>query len=171
MRRSGIICILAWLMLVGCSQPAPSDLPKSLPTAVPPESLAGAWGISFAVEFPPGFWSDGVHRYGFHLQCPIPIGNSEDFGSEWQEFQVSDEVQPQLEDTDAYLRLNGISRQPFASVLENPVVHPDQRTIGIIHLVGLSQDDARLAGEECEALFSWDQGMIAPLSPLSPFRQ
>jgi hypothetical protein len=157
-------------LLAACGAVAQTPVPTSLPTAIPPEGGVGEWAVSFMQEFPSGFWTEGFHRYGFHLNCPIRVGDDGDLGTEWREFQVTEEVQPQVAETVAYLRLNGVSRAPFAPAYEQQVIHPQQPTTAIIHLVGLSLDDAKKAQSECEALFAWDRGLIQALVAVEPFR-
>lgn len=172
MKRLMFLYCLVGLLLVACSGAAPEVLPTPLPTAVPPERPAapGDWAVSFQRTFPPGYWPEGIHRYGYRLQCAPPISTLDDFSSEWQEFQVSGASQPQAGEDVVFLRLNGISLQPFSPTLAEPVIHPGQQTVAIIHLLGLTQEDAAQVASQCEVLIGWDEGALVSLTALEPFQ-
>lgn len=125
-----------------------------LPTAVPPDSTTGGgYAVTFRYEFPDGHWHLGDHSYGFLIECPEL---AYDFSTEWLIFKVTEEVD--LLNFPLYLRLNGVSIEPYApSYMQDFVIHPDQATAAVVHLVGLSEEQAELAQNECEMLIAWDQ--------------
>lgn len=175
---------LAWKLLIGtlfafaavaCSADAeledmpPTAAPEStLPTAVSPDTIQeGTWAIPFTYEFPEGTWGVGFHRYAVRVDCPVlsPDG----LAGEWQDFVATNDI-PLLR-TPVYLRLGGLS----TSTLGPPNVqniHPDQFTIAVVTIIGVTEEQAALAAEsdDCSALVAWDGSRIEELSPAEPYR-
>ena len=89
MNKMIVFMIAISVLLSACNggQPIPAATP--LPTAVPPGAMPagedGGWIVGFQHEFGPDFWAEGVHNYGFYIQCAVP--GYEDFGSEWITFE------------------------------------------------------------------------------------
>ncbi len=82
-------------LLIACNSANPAQPTAApLPTAVPPESVpageGGGWIAGFQHEFGSNFWEEGMHQYGFHIQCPEP--GYEDYGSDWLSFEINDET-------------------------------------------------------------------------------
>lgn len=166
MKRLHHMLLLLALILTACGTGSDRVVPTPLPTAVPPEHEPGTWAIGFSHEFPAEFWSEGRHRYGFHLDCPV--AGQENFGSEWQEFEVSSQVVGQP--FPVYLRITGVSSAPFGGPLPNSVIHPLQPTIANLLLLGLSRQSAERAVSECEAVVAWDNNRVQVLSVGEPFQ-
>lgn len=160
------------LWLVGCAEPTPATpFPTPLPTAVPPVAQpgeGGPWAISFSYQFPEAFWPEGVHRYAFRISCPDDMPQLQFVGN-WNQFLVSEDNG--FTNETIYLRLNGLGLDPFTPIyLPDPGLHPDQNTTAIIHFLGLSQETADRAGQECEAFIAWDEMPPQLLTPLEPFQ-
>lgn len=61
----------------------------------------------------------------------------------------------QLFDDPIYLRINGLSADVLAPVTIS-TVHPQQKTVAVITFLGVSEQVAELAAENCEVLVRWD---------------
>lgn len=146
----------------------PTALPAALlPTAVPPAGDTGTWAVSFVYEFPASFWPLGQHQYGFFMDCP-ELGQLESAG-EYRFFQVTNAA-PAFEDP-VYFRLAGLSTGPLAPInLE--VIHPDQITIAVVTILGISEEQALNAADSaaCEVVFGWDGMSAASLIAGEPFQ-
>ena len=165
------IVLLFIAVAAGCQQAPQWEDVAPLPTAVPPETLPGGedlWAVGFQHEFPPEFWSTGFHRYAFRVECPIAgIGA---FSSEWVSF-ATDPYRPEQEEATVYLRLNGLSTEPFVPLyLSEQAIHPSQPTVGALYFLGLSADDAARAAESCTALIGWDSNSSVEMVPIEPFQ-
>lgn len=166
----GLMLLLLMSGAVACQQAPHWEDVTPLPTAVPPASLpAGeeSWALGFRHEFPPDFWSTGFHRYAFRVECPVTgIGV---FASEWVSF-ATDPYRPEQEGATVYLRLNGLSTEPFVPVyLSDQAIHPSQPTVAALYFLGLSADDAARAAETCTALIGWDNSS-AEMVAMEPFQ-
>ena len=138
-----------------------------LPTAVPPDSAAGGgYAVTFRYDFPDGYWHLGNHSYGFLNDCPE---SAYDFSTEWLIFKVTEEVDPVH--FPVYLRLNGLSVEPYSpAYMQEFVIHPDQATAAVVHLVGLSEEQAEEAQNECEMLIAWDRSLPKSMEAADIFR-
>ncbi len=150
-------------------RPAPSpEVIETLPTAVPPEVIQqGSWAIPFVYEFPEGTWGVGFHRYALRVDCPI-LGEYSIAG-EWRDF-VTDSTHATL-NTPVFLRLGGLS----TSTLGPPnirAIHPDQFTVAIVTLIGVTEEQAQIAAESdnCIAMVSWDGINLAELEASAPYQ-
>ena len=170
-----LLCFIG-LALVACSPTAaaptqtspPTAAPATmLPTAIPPQAFPGDWAISFEYPFPENFWNVGYHRYGFYIECPLL--NQDNFGSEWRRFIVDEEV-PKY-DSPVYLRLAGLSYGPLAPITTDSI-NPGQATIAVVTLLGVTEDDAKLAttSPDCVILMNWDAVSTEVLTPGEPFQ-
>lgn len=164
--RTLALCLLG-LLLVACS-PAP-EAPTPLPTAVPPDSLPeqGSWAVGYEYEFPAGTLGVGQHRYAYLIHCPVI--SSEDSNSDWQYFEVSEDVirQPAT----LYLRLFGLSGSPInPSKITNTAIHPDRPIVAVVHLVGMTKEAADLAASACEIVIFWDNMGRQLLTAGEPFQ-
>ena len=166
MRRFVALCLLG-LLLVACS-PAP-DVPTPLPTAVPPDHLPdqGSWAVSFEHEFPAGTLGMGQHRYAFLIRCPVT--SSEDSNTDWQYFEISENVVKQP--NPLYLRLFGLSGSPInPSKITNTMIHPERQIVAVVHLVGMTKEAADLAAAACEIMIFWDNTGRQLLVASEPFQ-
>jgi hypothetical protein len=173
-----LLLLIIGLVLVACSPtasaptqtpPPPAAPATMLPTAIPPETFIGSWAISFEYAFPENFWSVGDHRYGFYIDCPLLMPES--YGSEWVWFQATDEEIMPVYELPIYLRLGGLSLGPLAPISMN-TIHHDQATIAVVTLLGITEEDAKLAqtSSDCEVLMNWDGISTQSLSPGEPFQ-
>ncbi|MGH2619441.1 MAG: hypothetical protein ACRDHG_02565 [Anaerolineales bacterium] len=166
--------ILGGLALAACTAqatlapPAPTQIvPTSLPTAVGPEAQPGTWAVSFSYEFPTGFWLEGDHRYGFYMDCPVL--QQFDVPSEYRDFTVTQETI--AFESPVYLRLGGLSTGALAPInLE--AIHPDQATVAVVTLIGVTEEQARQAVQagECDMVIGWDAVNAQTLVAAEPFR-
>ena len=149
---------------------APLPTVSTLPTAVLPEGgpgQTGEWAIPFTYQMPEGTWGVGFHRYGLRVECPILAGAS--LAGEWQDFVVTNDVTPL--NVPVYLRLGGLS----ISTLGPPnvlTIHPDQVTIALVTIVGVTEEQAAVAAEseDCEVIIGWDGANAEELLPGEPYR-
>lgn len=166
--------ILGGLALAACSAqatlppPTPTQIePTSLPTAVGPEAQPGTWAVSFSYEFPAGFWLEGDHRYGFYMDCPVL--QQFNVPSEYRDFTVTQGTI--AFESPVYFRLGGLSTGALAPInLE--AIHPDQATVAVVTVIGVTEDQARQAGKlsECEMVIGWDAINAQTLVAAEPFR-
>jgi len=166
--------ILGSLALAACSAqatlppPTPTQIvPTSLPTAVGPETQPGSWAVSFSYEFPAGFWLEGDHRYGFYMNCPVL--QQFNVPSEYRDFTVTQDTI--AFESPVYLRLGGLSTGALAPInLE--AIHPEQPTVAVVTVIGVTEDQARQAGQpgECEMVIGWDAVNAQTLVAAGPFR-
>jgi hypothetical protein len=173
--------LLLWfisLALVACSptaaaptqtSPPPAAPATLLPTAIPPEALPGDWAISFEYPFPDDFWTIGVHRYGFYIDCPLLM--QENYGSDWIFFYVTDDEFLPVYEMPVYLRLGGLSFGTLAPISMD-TIRPEQATIAAVTLLGISEEDAKLAttSPDCVILMNWDAVSTGILTPGEPFQ-
>ena len=166
--------LLGGLGLVGCAAratPAPPTptpiVPTSLPTAVGPEAQPGTWALSFSYEFPAGFWAEGNHRYGFYMDCPVL--QQFNVPSEYRDFTVTQDILPF--DSPVYLRLGGLSSGALAPI-NLDAIHPDQATIAVVTVVGVTEEQAQQATRpgECDMVIGWDNINAQTLVAAEPFR-
>jgi hypothetical protein len=164
--------ILGGLLMAACRAeptevPATPIPPTSLPTAVGPEVQPGTWAISFSYAFPAGFWPEGTHRYGFFMDCPIL--QQFNVPSEYRDFTVTQETL--AFDTPVYLRLGGLSTGALAPI-NLDAIHPNQSTVAVITVIGVTEEQARQAGQpgECDVVVGWDGVQAQTLDPAEPFR-
>ena len=148
--------------------PIPSvEAATPLPTAVPPDgATGGGYAVTFRYEFPDSYWRLGDHSYGFLIEC---IELDYDIGTEWLIFRATEEVE--LLSNPVFLRLNGLSIEPYSPVyMQQSVIHPDQSTTALVHLVGLSKEQAVGAQNECEMLIAWDRSLPESMEAADIFR-
>ena len=153
--RLMIVCILA-VVMTACGQKDIAVDISPLPTAVGPETGVqgvdvGSWAITFEHVFPSGFWGVGVHRYSFYVHCPIMF--QEDIKGEWVLFESSNDEVLQIQPM--YLRLAGISSGILSSAFTD-IIHPDQETIAVVTLLGMTENMLSMVGSECSAFIAWD---------------
>jgi hypothetical protein len=143
-----------------------TPLPTLLPTAIPPQSVPGTWAVPFEYEFAPEFWSVGMHRYGYYIDCPV-LGNN--VAGEWQNFRVSEDVSRFV--APVFLRLGGLSYGRLGPI-STDAIHPQQATIAVVTILGVSAEDAaRMATTaECQVLMRWDDVATQLLIPGEPFQ-
>ena len=172
-----LLCFIG-LALVACSPATPSATqispptaapPMMLPTAVPPETFAGSWAISFEYYFPENYWSVGDHRYGFYIDCPLLM--QERVGSDWVWFRATDEEIMPIYELPVYLRLGGLSFGALAPISMD-TIHYKQATIAVVTLLGITEEDAKLASTsaDCVVFINWDVGSTQILTPGEPFQ-
>jgi hypothetical protein len=158
------------VMLAACSTSPAPQIPTPLPTAVPPAESPGepsSWAVGFTHAFPADAWAVGTHRYAFYISCPFIF--EDDVTGEWHFFEVSEDVAPQP--GEVYLRLNGLSREPFSPVyMSDTIIHPSQPTVAAVYLVGVAEQAARLAEANCEVLIAWDNNTTQTLTAEEPFQ-
>ena len=127
----------------------------------------GSWAISFLYEFPADTWQNlGLHNYGFRVECPELQAM---MAGEWINFMVSN--QARLLDSPVYLRLNGLSLGLLAPA-GDLTIHPDQATIAVVTIVGITQELALAAANspDCELIVGWDDLKFAELVAGEPFQ-
>ena len=166
-QRSALLLTCLILLVLAACGPAP-EVPTPLPTAVPPSGLTGeSWTVSFQHEFPAGTFGLGEHRFALLIHCPFM--GTEDTNTGWFGFEVSEEATNYPEPV--YLRLHGLSREPFnASQMSTNLIHPDQQIVAIVHLVGLPAYVAERTGAGCEIVVFWDSMARQSLMPGEPFQ-
>lgn len=172
MRQILLFGILMGWVLMACNSQPPIQAATPLPTAVPPESMPagedGGWTVGFRHEFGPNFWEEGMHQYGFHIQCAVP--GFEKYGSDWISFEINDKA-PEVEDVTVYLRIGGVTTEIFAPNYQQDVsFHSSMPTTAVVYFIGMTEETAQSLTTECDGIVSWDGNNTAQLIPSEPFQ-
>jgi len=152
------------LLLAGCAQPTPLEGIDLPPASIPADIDPAQWAVGFSHDFGPGFWDEGPHAYQLFLDCP----NVEQarVNSEVVLFAAGPDF-PTYDDP-VHLRIAGLSTTPLGPS-DVTFVNPEQTTIALVTVVGLSQTQVdEVSG--CAGEVFWDEGSSAPLRPGEPFR-
>jgi hypothetical protein len=129
------------------------------PANVAPEP-AGFMAVSFTRTFDPGFWTEGEHAYRLVITCP-----ARSVGPPPVTFRVSEQSE-RVEV--AYLRTDGPGRSPL-SPADLSSVHPDDTTVAVVTLAGMTEDDADNARDACAGTIVYDGLDPESLDPGEPF--
>lgn len=145
--------LLAMMLVTACGGPGLS------PANVASEP-GGSLAVSFTRTFPAGTWTTGDHAYRLVIVCP-----TQRVGPPVVRFQVSEDA-PRSDPV--YLRVDGPGRN-LLSPADLSAVHPDDVTVAVITVAGLTPADAEEARSECGASVVSDGGDPEPLEPGAPF--
>lgn len=153
------------LLLAACvAQPAPLEGIDLPPATIPDDIDPAQWAVAFSHDFGPGFWDEGPHAYQLFLDCP-----------EVEQARVDSEVVlfaagPDIptHDEPVHLRIAGLSTTAMGPS-DVSFVNPEQETIALLTVIGLSQAEVD-AASQCTGEVFWDEGSSAPLQPGEPFR-
>lgn len=159
------IFLAAGLLLAGCvAQPAPLEGIDLPPASIPDDLDPAQWAVAFSHDFGPGFWDEGPHAYQLFLDCP-----------DVEEARVESEVVLFAAGSDfptydepVHLRIAGLSTTTLGPS-DVTFVNPEQTTIALVTVVGLSQAQID-AVSRCAGEVFWDEGSSAPLLPGEPFQ-
>jgi hypothetical protein len=151
--RTLVALVLLGSLASGCAGQALT------PANVAPEP-AGFMAVSFTRTFDPGFWTEGEHAYRLVITCP-----ARSVGPPPVSFFVSEHTE--RVDT-AYLRTDGPGTSPF-SPADLSSVHPDDTTVAIVTLAGMTESDAEDARNVCNGTIVYDGLDPEPLEPGRPF--
>lgn len=165
MNRQIVLLFLFSMIVSACgtqSTPISTPIPTVPPTNVP-QTERGDWALAFQFEIPPDLWAVGPHRYRIQVHCPDIL---EDFTTDWIYFDVVEDVQ--LQPSPVYLRLDGLSTGQLDPINLKDI-HPQQESIAVISLIGLTEENIDLAIENCACLFRWDNDFIRVMEPQEPF--
>ncbi|MEX2422802.1 MAG: hypothetical protein WD990_02385 [Acidimicrobiia bacterium] len=152
MRARFTILIVA-CFVVGCGADALS--PANVAAAP-----GGTQAVSFTRTFPPGFWEEGDHAYRMVIVCP-----AQNVGPPVVRFTVSEDA-PQV--GTVYLRFDGPGRH-LLSPADLPAVHPDDTTVAVVTLAGMTEADAEEARTDCDGSVIHDGLDPESLEPGGPF--
>ncbi len=164
MARMRLILVIGLFLAGACSQPVPLEGIDLPPASIPDDLDPAQWAVAFSHDFGPGFWDEGPHAYQLFLECP-----------EVEQAQVDSEVVLFAAGSDfptydepVHLRIAGLSTTAMGPS-DVSFVNPEQTTIALVTVVGLSQAEVdAVAG--CAGEVFWDEGSSAPLQPGEPFR-
>lgn len=120
----------------------------------------GSLAVSFTRTFPAGTWTTGDHAYRLVIVCP-----TQRVGPPVVRFQVSEEA-PRADPV--YLRFDGPGRS-LLSPADLPAIHPDDVTVAVVTVAGLTPADAEEARSECDGSVVYDGGDPEQLEPGAPF--
>lgn len=120
----------------------------------------GTQAVSFTRTFPPGFWEEGSHAYRMVIVCP-----AQNVGPPVVRFEVTDDA-PQV--GTVYLRFDGPGRRVL-SPADLPAVHPDDTTVAVVTLAGMTEAGAEEARTECDGSVVYDGLDPETLEPGAPF--
>lgn len=120
----------------------------------------GSLAVSFTRTFPADTWTTGDHAYRLVIVCP-----TQRVGPPVVRFEVSEEA-PRSDPV--YLRFDGPGRN-MLSPADLPAIHPDDVTVAVITVAGLTPTDAEEARSECDANIVYDGLDPEPLEPGAPF--
>ena len=153
------------LMVAACSQQPPLQ-GIDLPSALMPEKFeTSIWAVDFRHDFEPGFWDEGRHFYTLSLQCDIAM----DDPLQTDVLTFTTNSRTQVFDHHVYIRLVGLSDSQTGP--RNLVtISTEQPTTAAITLVGIAEENARAASQECAGELSYDGVGTASLTAGDPFR-
>lgn len=134
---------------------------ESLSPANVAAAPGGTQAVSFTHTFPPGFWEEGEHAYRMVIVCP-----AQSVGPPVVRFEVSNEA-PQV--GTAYLRFDGPGRHVL-SPADLPAVHPDDTTVAVVTLAGMTETDVEGARTNCDGSVVYDGLDPETLEPGEPFQ-
>jgi hypothetical protein len=120
----------------------------------------GTLAVSFTRTFPPGFWEEGEHAYRIVIVCP-----AQNVGPPVVRFDVTDDA-PQV--GTVYLRFDGPGRH-LLSPADLAAVHPDDTTVAVVTLAGMTAAGAEEARTECNGSVVYDGLDPETLDPGEPF--
>lgn len=153
------------LLLAGCSaQPVPLEGIDLPPASIPDDIDPAQWAVPFSHDFGPGFWDEGPHAYQLFLDCPE--AEQDRVESEVILFAAGPDI-PTF-DEPVHLRIAGLSTTAMGPS-DLSFVSPEQETIALVTVVGLSREGID-AASQCAGEVFWDEGSSAPLQPGDPFR-
>jgi hypothetical protein len=107
----------------------------------------GTFAVSFTRTFPPGFWEEGEHAYRMVIICP-----AQSVGPPVVRFEVADDAQRV---GTAYLRFDGPGRH-LLSPADLSAVHPDDVTVAVVTLAGMTEAEAENARTDCSGTVVYD---------------
>ncbi|HSJ29131.1 MAG TPA: hypothetical protein VLB67_13065, partial [Acidimicrobiia bacterium] len=139
MTRRVLVLLSLVLALAGCGD--------SLTPANVAREPGGTLAVSFTRTFLPGFWEPGEHAYRLVITCP-----AQHVGPPVAGFTVSDQA-PEL--GTVYLRIDGPGSRLLAPS-DLGAVHPDDTTVAVITLAGLTENAAEDVRSDCSASIVYD---------------
>ncbi len=151
--RKLVAIVFLGTLAAGCASEALT------PANVAPQP-AGFMAVSFTRTFEPGFWTEGEHAYRLVITCP-----ARSVGPPPVSFAVSKDTE--RVDT-AYLRPDGPGTSPL-SPSDLSSVNPDDTTVAIVTLAGMTSTDAEDARNACTGTIVYDGLDPEPLEPSLPF--
>lgn len=137
MRRVAVLLVLG--SLVGCA--------SSLSPVNVAREPGGTLAVSFTHTFPPGFWQEGEHAYRLVITCP-----TQHVGPPVASFTVSSDA-PSL--GTVYLRIDGPGSR-LLSPSDVSRVHPDDTTVAVVTLAGMTESAAEEARSGCSGSIVYD---------------
>lgn len=151
--RVRIPLLIGALVVAGCGG-------ESLSPANVAAEPGGSFAVSFTRTFPPGFWAEGDHAYRMVIVCP-----AQNVGPPVVRFEVADDAE-RVET--AYLRFDGPGRNLLAPA-DLPAVHPDDTTVAVVTLAGMTPAEAASARTDCTGTVVYDGLDPESLEPGEPF--
>ena len=151
--RVRVVILIVAFAAAGCGGEALT------PANVAPEP-GGTLALSFTRTFPPGFWEEGEHAYRMVIVCP-----TQNVGPPVVRFEVSDDA-PEV--GTVYLRFDGPGRH-LLSPADLSTVHPEDTTVAVVTLAGMTESDVAEARTGCDASIVYDGLDPEPLAPGDPF--
>jgi hypothetical protein len=150
--RRTLVLLSLGLVLAGCGD--------SLTPANVAREPGGTLAVSFSRTFPPGFWTPGDHAYRLVITCP-----AQHVGPPVAGFTVRDDARRM---GTVYLRIDGAGSRLLAPS-DLGAVHPDDTTVAVITLAGMTESAAEEARAACTASIVYDGLDPETLEPGSPF--
>ena len=148
-----LLALFVGVLAAGCGG-------ESLSPANVAAAPGGTQAVSFTRTFPPGFWEEGEHAYRMVMVCP-----AQNVGPPVVRFEVSDDA-PQV--GTVYLRFDGPGRHVL-SPADLPNVHPDDTTVAVVTLAGMTEAEAEGARTDCDGSVVYDGLDAEALEPGEPF--
>lgn len=164
MARMRLILVIGLFFVGACAQSERLEGVDLPPASIPDDLDPAQWAVAFSHDFGPGFWDEGPHAYQLFLDCPEVEQARVD--SEVVLFAAGPDVPTY--DEPVHLRIAGLSTTAMGPS-DVSLVNPEQTTIALVTVVGLSQAEVD-AVSRCAGEVFWDEGSSAPLQPGKPFR-
>ena len=129
----------------------------------PPAQPGGTMAVQFTRGFAPGHWEPGPHGYRLGVSC-----TELEIALEPPVIRFDAEPSQAVLDEPVWLRFDGPSPTSL-SPSDHSAIHPDQATVAVMTLVGLTVAEAELAVTDCAATVVYDGNDAERLDPGEPF--
>jgi len=158
---SGTVTLLAAIISVIWG---PILLQKWTTTPTPtaePTALSRDWYVIFELNFPPNYWTEGIHKYLFKANCPFSINSTKD-----DEPAYSFSVNPsaEIQNSVIYIRRKGLYDVEIQGTPLNLSINPSQETIALYGPFARSFEEAKQLRDRCKVQISVDDGPFTGLT-------
>lgn len=120
------------------------------------------WYVIFSLEFPAGYWEEGIHKYLFDADCPFSINSTKESESS---HGITVKQDAKLQGSMVYIRRGGLYLVETFGTSIGDTIHPSQATTAIYGPFATSFDEAKRLHDECKVRIQIDDGEFMDLIP------